>query len=698
MIIVAPACAQILWPSGPNGLKANDYFGESVSISASGNNALAGAFGDKSGTGAAWYYNGLNNAEDVSAIQPVKLVASGGSNFSRYKSLSLSGDSALVGNTNPASTIFGAAWYYKALNEAGAEAPDGVVTETLKLLPSDGKAGDLFGFATSLSNDGYNDNALVGAYTRAIGEESQVGAAYYYKALNLVDAPAGSVVTETIRLRASDRAQGDSFGNAVSLSNDGAHDNALVGANGQYLNGTANVGAVYYYKALDLVPANVPPDASPEISETLKLVASDPDRTGNTDYFGKSVSLSNDGVNDNALVGANTGEGRTTDTSGTRGIDASGAAYYFKALDKVSTTGLPVTEDVKLFASDGESGDQFGYTVSLSNDGENDNALIGASSTDTDITGKTVTTIGAAYYYKALDKVASGSKPDDYTGTVKTATYETVKLLASDGDANNLFGMSVSLDGARFIIGAYYSTHDALSHAGKVYTGDIRTFTTLDAGSTVLATNGLGFVSRTDWIIGENTGNNQVTLSEVWSSNSTTPDGAFFKDTANVTLEGTAVYIGKNAGADNNRLIIEGTLVAGEVYVGAKEGGNIGNAVRFTAGALDTLEVGTIYLVAGNFLEFEGDALDVGDVIALLSGATLKVGKEDDWIAVTESNIATFIIKTDVLAGDHYVQFSTLYAGAAVPEPAAWATLAGGVVVLSAWATRRRHRRNRRNC
>jgi uncharacterized Zn-binding protein involved in type VI secretion len=64
-------------------------------------------------------------------------------------------------------------------------------------------------------------------------------------------------------------------------------------------------------------------------------------------------------------------------------------------------------------------------------------------------------------------------------------------------------------------------------------------------------------------------------------------------DTADVTAAGKAVFIGKNAGSDNNKLVIKGSLTARQIIVGAA--GNTGNVLEAAAaGALAGMSVITV--------------------------------------------------------------------------------------------------------
>ena len=125
------------------------------------------------------------------------------------------------------------------------------------------------------------------------------------------------------------------------------------------------------------------------------------------DCFGWSVSI--DG--DYAIIGADVDD------------FTRGSAYIFKR------TGTSWAEEDKLTASDGESGDCFGGTVSI----DGDYAIIGVPGDDDNGDGS-----GSAYAFKR-DGI-NWNEQD--------------KLLASDGTADDDFGYSVSIDGDYAIIGA----------------------------------------------------------------------------------------------------------------------------------------------------------------------------------------------------------------------------------------------------
>jgi PKD repeat protein len=216
----------------------------------------------------------------------------------------------------------------------------------------------------------------------------------------------GTTWTEQAKLLASDGAEGDTFG--VSVSIDG--DYAIIGAHGNDDNGDVS-GSAYIFKRSETT-----------WTEQAKLLASD---GAEDDIFGVSVSI--DG--DYAIIGAcyDSDNGAF-----------SGSAYIFK---RSETTW---TEQAKLLASDGAEGDTFGVSVSI----DGDYAIIGACY-DNDNGAFS----GSAYIFKR-------------SGTTWT---EQVKLLASDGAEDDIFGVSVSIDGDYAIIGAFDDDNGAFSGSAYIF-------------------------------------------------------------------------------------------------------------------------------------------------------------------------------------------------------------------------------------
>ena len=355
----------------------NDYFGYSVSISSDGNTAIVGAHVDDSSRGSAYIYTRSGSTW----TQQTKLLASDGTvsdYFGVSVSISSDGNTAIVG-AHVDDSSRGSAYIYTRSGSTW--------TQQTKLLASDGTASDNFGISVSISSDG--NTAIVGAR----GDGSSRGSAYIYTR-------SGSTWTQQTKLIASDGSSGDYFGWSVSMSGDG--NTAIVGA---YRDDDYR-GSAYIYTR-----------SGSTWTQQTKLIASD----GSTsDNFGRSVSISSDG--NTAIVGA-------------YGDDSRGSAYIY------TRSGSTWTQQTKLIASDGSSGDYFGWSVSMSSDGNT--AIVGAYRDDS--------SRGSAYIY-----TRSGS----------TWTQQT-KLIASDGSSGGYFGWSVSMssDGNTAIVGAY--TDD--SNRGTAY-------------------------------------------------------------------------------------------------------------------------------------------------------------------------------------------------------------------------------------
>jgi uncharacterized repeat protein (TIGR01451 family) len=149
----------------------------------------------------------------------------------------------------------------------------------------------------------------------------------------------------------------------------------------------------------------------------------------------------------NGIGGENSQFGYSVSVDGNRalvgGIRLAGSGGALVLVDD----GSGWQEEAVLLPADGESGDQFGVSVSLSGD----RALIGADRDDSVTGGDS----GSAYVF-------------DFNGT---SWSETAKLTASDGAASDRFGVSVSLSGDRALIGARLDDDDG-SSSGSAYVFD----------------------------------------------------------------------------------------------------------------------------------------------------------------------------------------------------------------------------------
>ncbi len=544
------------------------------------------------------------------ALQPATtnaagLVASDGATSDYFGfSASLSGTLGLVGAYGDDIGFNfdqGSAYVFRNLNTA-----TGTITQNVKLTASDGAAFEGFGVSASLSGT----VGLVGAAGDRIGSNSYQGSAFVFRNLDT----ATGTITENVKLTASDGAAFDSLGYSASLSGTVG----LVGAYGD----NSSQGSAYVFRNLDTATGTITQNVkliasdgaandslgfSASLSGTMGLVGAYTDRIGVNDaqgsaYLFRNLDTATGTITQNAKLIASDGAaysllGSSASLSGTVGLVGAygdnsyqGSAYVFRNLDTATGT---ITQNVKLIASDGAASAYFGSSASLS-------GTVGLVGAYGDSVGGSYNR-GAAYLFRNLDTA---------TGTIT----ENVKLTLSDGMAEDSFGRSVSLDGDQFIIGAYGRN----SYTGEAYTGSVSSVTTLDGGNTSRTIDGLSFISQDDWVIGETTDANSVTLSA--------------GDTANVTAAGKAVYIGKNAGSDNNTLTINGTLTANSINVGAA--GNTGNTLVVNG----SIGSSALTLNSGSILTGSGTvgSLTVGDGVTLSPGnspGTMNVAGNLTWLA-----------------------------------------------------------------
>jgi hypothetical protein len=352
-------------------------------------------------------------------------------------------------------------------------------TQQAKLLPSDGAAGDFFGYFVALDGD----TALISA----IADDNYKGSAYVF-------IRTGTTWTEQQKLTPTDGIYGGQFGVSVALEGD----TAFIGANRDDDNGNFS-GSVYVFTR-----------SGTTWTQQQKLNASD---GAAQDRFGLCVSL--DG--DTALISAG---GDNT---------YAGSAYIF------TRTGTTWTEQQKITASDGAANDVFGNFVWL----DGSTALIGAPNDDDNGAdsgsayvfirdgntwvqqAKLLPSDGAAgdsfsVWAVSLDgdtALIGANGDDDYgfaTGSayvfIRTGTTWTqqAKLVALDGTANDYFGCSVSLSGDTAFIGSYQDDNNG-GNSGSAYVFTRTGLTFSIAGGlgvkAIIKNNGTSDVTGVGWQI-----------------------------------------------------------------------------------------------------------------------------------------------------------------------------------------------------
>lgn len=240
---------------------------------------------------------------------------------------------------------------------------------------------DHFGISVDISGD----NSIIGANF----ENGRIGSAYIFSR-------SGTVWNETAKLTAGDAIGQGQLGFSVSI--DGNY--AAAGA----YRADSDTGAVYIF--------HKDTGGIDNWGQVAKIIPSD-GQPG--DRFGYAVDIKDT----NLIVGAVP----STDTPTTPGY-----VYIF------SRSGSTWSQQIKLFASDSSTGDQFGHSVAI----DGDYAIVGAPNNDTTGYGGPA---GAAYlYYKNEGGLNNWGEQKKFWPTV---------------GGTSVMGHSVDIEGSRAVCGSY---------------------------------------------------------------------------------------------------------------------------------------------------------------------------------------------------------------------------------------------------
>ena len=267
-------------------------------------------------------------------------------------------------------------------------------TEQQILTASDGVSDDRFGYSVAISG-----NYIVVGADSDCDNGAGSGSTYIF----YFD---GTSWIELQKLTASDGTAYDMFGSSVSIYGN----YIVVGAHSDDINGNTSGSAyIYHYNDTTWV-------------EQQKLMPMDGYAH---DHFGMSVSMSGDFAAI-AAFGDNT---------------LTGSVYMFY------NTGTSWIEQQRVFASDGDTVDEFGWSVSLCGS----NLLVGADLDDGD--NDSLSASGSAYIFSfnGIDWI------------------EQQKLTASDADSGGAFGTSVSISGNYAVVGAFRAGNAFESGAAYIY-------------------------------------------------------------------------------------------------------------------------------------------------------------------------------------------------------------------------------------
>lgn len=249
--------------------------------------------------------------------------------------------------------------------------------------------------------------AIVGADRADMPNGAESGVAYLFERTD-------GAWDRQVRLVPDDGDRKDFFGRSVALSDDGTV--ALIGAWGDDNPNPGGGGSAYVFERVD-----------DGWTQQAKLAPAE----GTGGAFGSSVSLAGDGTT--ALIGTPGDDEPNGQTSGS-------AAVFER-------TGGEWRQRAKLAADDGGAGDYFGGSVTLAGK----TALVGAPEAD-EPHGEDA---GAAYVFERAED----------------AWHQRAKLVASDGDGTDLFGVAVALsgDGSTALLGARVDEDPNGDAAGSAY-------------------------------------------------------------------------------------------------------------------------------------------------------------------------------------------------------------------------------------
>ncbi len=380
----------------------SDAFGSSVSIS--GSWAIVGAAGDNNvnGLGAAYFFQ----LEGTSWVQKQKVTPSDihGPIFADGEwfgwSVAIDGEWAIIGAPglaqSPGNYTDGSAYLFHL--------EGGVWVENDKITAGDGASASFpneFGYSVSISGD----KAIVGAPKDDLDLDlvfgSQHGSAYIFHRNGTEWAQYGKITADV-------PAAYEQFGGSVSISGDWA----IAGAKGNSDNGNES-GAAYLFRW--------------EGTEWMYYSKIFADAPAAGERFGHCVSISAISGNEcRAIAGTEEGE----------------AAYLFHWNGSTWVPQLP-----RLTAADGQNGDKFGYSVSISGD---------------------MALVGAPYQTNGGGNFSGAAYPFQWNGNEWQALP---RITAGEPDAEpeDYFGWSVHNEGENTIIGAVGDSNENGTFAGAAY-------------------------------------------------------------------------------------------------------------------------------------------------------------------------------------------------------------------------------------
>jgi hypothetical protein len=533
-------------------------FSENVTNVSTGNFALV----DPSNGGGRGTINGINCSGNQCSVS----VSAESPGYLRLDLVSASGIVDLSGRAMTATktgdeVYFVKGWYQEAYVKA-----------------ANAGSSDYFGHSVSLSGD----SLAVGAYQEASNQTTitnstaassdnsagSAGAVYVYRR-------SGSTWSQESFVKAANAGSGDHFGYSVSFSGDTLAVGAWNESSSQTIitNGTtasadnswSGSGAVYISRRTGV---NWAPEAY------IKAANANP-----SDWFGESVSLSGDTL----AVGATSEDSsQTTVTNGTAAsgddfASEAGAVYVYRR------SGSTWAQEAYVKASNANSEDRFGHSVSLSGD----TLAVGApfeDSNQTTITNGTggsslnnLLTSGAVYVYRR-------------TGSI---WVQEAFVKAANAESNNRFGYSVSFWGDSLAVGA--NLEDSSQTTITNGTGASSSFSASDAGAVYVYRRSGSTWAQEAYVKASNAGSSDYFGYSVSLSGDTLAVGAIGEDSNQTTITNGTGASGDNSSSLAGAVYIfrrNGITWAQEAYVKASNAGSddrFGSSISLSG---DTLAVG----------------------------------------------------------------------------------------------------------
>ena len=365
----------------------DDHFGDSLALSADGTTLAVGNWGEDSNAtgingnqsdnstasrGAVYVFTRIGLTWSQQAYIKPSNASNGLDTFGYAVALSADGNTLVVGAPGEASNATGINGNQTNKSAGGSGAVyvftrSGITwTQQAYTKASNTDTGDQFGYSVALSANG--NILIVGAPTEASqatginGDQTDNtgrdnGAVYAFKR-------SGTNWTQQAYIKGSNTRQLNQFGYKVSLSGDGNtlavaspfESSVTTGVNGNQTQGAVyGGGAVYIFVQASNIWTQ---------QAYIKASNTTPDNTNAGDEFGWALALSADG--NTLAVGAYKEDSNAVGTNGAQADNSatdSGAAYVF------ARNGATWSQQAYLKASNTHAHDYFGFSLSLSTDG-----------------------------------------------------------------------------------------------------------------------------------------------------------------------------------------------------------------------------------------------------------------------------------------------------------------------------------------